>query len=117
MTDDPLNDLPRLPEEALGPCARCGKVMLASGMPIFYRLTVEHCGIDARAVQEKVGLAMMMGGGEAGLALAGIMGPGRDPVVVLDAGAVNVCMACAIESVELLAIVEKAVHAEGEAEA
>lgn len=92
---DPLADLPRLGDEALGPCALCDKVILATGMPIFYRLTVQHCGVDAKAVQQRVGLAMAMGGGEGGLALSGIMGARKAPVVEMSKGQVNVCMACA----------------------
>ena len=95
MTDDLLKDLPRLGDEALGPCAGCGKVMLGTGLPVFYRITVQHCGVDAKAIQRHVGLAQMMGGGPDGLHLAAIMGPGEKKVVELGKGAVNVCHQCA----------------------
>jgi len=90
---DPLDGLPRLGGEAAGPCASCGKHILDTGLPIFYRLTVQHCGIDAKAVQQHVGLGMMLGGG--GMALADVMGAHKQPVVVMNSGTVNLCHACA----------------------
>ena len=99
---DVLDGLPRHGDEALGPCACCGKVILATAMPIFYRLTVEHCGVDANAVRERVGLAMMMGGGERGLALSAVMGGRKEPVVVVSSGTANVCGLCANERPDLL---------------
>lgn len=91
---DALKNLPRLGEEALGPCACCGKLMLEAG-PIFYRVTVKQCGIDAKAVQQRIGLGMMLGGGAAGLALAGVMGSQERPVVVVDDATANICLNCA----------------------
>lgn len=95
MTDH-LKNLPRLGDQALGPCASCGKLMLETG-PIFYRVTVKQCGIDAKAVQRHVGLGMMLGGGEAGLALAAVMGPQEKPVVVINESTANICLHCATE--------------------
>lgn len=58
---DPLKDLPRLGDDALGPCAYCEKTVLETGSPIFYRLTVRQCGVDANAVRQHVGLATLAG--------------------------------------------------------
>lgn len=102
--DDPLNDLPRLSEEALGPCAFCGRTMLQTGLPIFYRFTVQQCGIDASAVRERIALAMMLGGGDTGMALSGAMGGHQKPVVVMSSGERNICMSCAQERTDVLFI-------------
>ena len=42
MSKDPLKDLPRLGDEALGPCAICSRVLLGTGSPSFYRLRVSQ---------------------------------------------------------------------------
>lgn len=95
-TKNPLDDLPKLPVEAMSPCIRCRRQLLETGLPLFYRFTVQRCGIDARPVRRTIGLAEAMGGGTDGLALAHIMGPRNDPIVVMnDWAAVNVCNDCA----------------------
>lgn len=96
MKDDPLAGLKRLGDDAMGPCAMCKRQLLETGLPVFYRITAAQCGLDAKEIQKHVGLAMAMGGGTDGLALAGIMGPKVEPVVVMnDAGTFNVCHSCA----------------------
>ena len=95
---DPLKDLVRLGDDALGPCACCGKLMLALPSPVFYRVTVEYCGVDAKAVQQRVGLAQFFGGGAEGLALSGIMGSHQKPVLVMAKGTVNVCLNCSMDA-------------------
>lgn len=105
---DPLASLPRLSEEAMGPCAICERQMLETGLPLFMRVEAKRCGIDAKEVQRHFGLAMSMGGGTAGLVLAGVMGPGVKPVIVMDAPETfNVCTRCAqthtLESIVLVA--------------
>ena len=101
---DLVNDLPKLGAEAMGPCVCCGRQLLETGLPIFFRIEAKQCGVDANAVRKHVGLAMAMGGGSAGLALAGVMGPKVEPVVVMDAiTPFNVCHDCAAgEQVALL---------------
>jgi hypothetical protein len=89
-----LAKLPRLGDEVLGPCTFCGTLILDSGAPLFYRVTVRQCGVDANAVRQRLGLAMMMGGGADGLALSGLMGAHDQPVVVLGSVEANVCHSC-----------------------
>jgi hypothetical protein len=57
------------------PCARCGKGVMHTGLPMFYRVTVEHMGIDVQAARRQMGLEMMLGG--AGR-IANVMGPDED---------------------------------------
>lgn len=92
---DPIKDLPRLDEKAMGPCVCCKRQLLETGFPLFLRLDLKRCGLDANEIRRHCGLAMAMGGGTAGLALAGVLGPGVKPVVVMDAfPAFNVCNEC-----------------------
>jgi hypothetical protein len=106
--DDPLAGLERLTDAAMAPCALCGRQLLETGLPVFFRIEGKRCGIDAQEVRRHVGLAMQFGGGAGGLALAGVMGPGCKPVVVMAAPPVfNVCATCArsntLENVLLVA--------------
>jgi len=101
-----LDKLPHLPVEAMGPCIACGRQLLATELPIFFRISAKQCGIDGSAVRQHVGLAMSMGGGADGLALAGILGPRVEPVIVMDEiTAFNVCHGCATDGVGLLDVI------------
>lgn len=106
MKQDPLKDLPRLSDEAMGPCAMCKRQLLETELPLFYRITAARCGIDGNEVRRHVGLAQAIAPGADGLALAGVLGPGVKPVVVMnDAGTFNVCQRCAQKNpLELLVI-------------
>lgn len=44
------------------PCACCGKGVMHTGLPLFYRVTIERMGVDSQAVQRQHGLEMMLGG-------------------------------------------------------
>lgn len=75
-------------------CSLCRQPILASGLPLFYRVTIERFGVDVGAVQRQHGLGMMLGG-----ALAMHMGPDEDmakpigePVVL------TVCEPCSINN-------------------
>lgn len=96
MVDDPLKDLPRLGDEALAECMCCNRLILATEIPVFYRVTVQQCGVDKQVVDQRVGLAMQLGGGRDGLALSAIMGAHKKPVVVMSSPKPqNVCQRCA----------------------
>lgn len=90
-----LDNEKKLGVDAMGPCHICKRQLLATGLPIFYRVQVSQCALDRTEIQRHVGLAMTMGGGADGLALAGILGPKVEPVAVMFEGAtVNVCASC-----------------------
>ncbi len=57
------------------PCARCGKGVMHTGLPLFYRVTIERMGSDGQAVQRQHGLEMMLGGHAK---IANVMGPNDD---------------------------------------
>lgn len=114
---DPLEGLPRLGTDALGPCVKCDRVMLAAGSPLFLRFRVQRCGIDRREVDRHVGLAQSIAPGRDGLALASIMGPEPKPVVVMDEYVdANVCADCAArmtaEDLHLLMMAREPAEAE-----
>ncbi len=75
-------------------CSLCGNKIMASGIPLFWRVTVERFGVDLRAIERQQGRAMMFNGNAT---LAHIMGPDEDmakpfmPPVVL-----TVCEPCAL---------------------
>jgi len=105
---DALKDLPRLDDSAMGPCAVCDEQLLNTGFPLFYRLDAKRCAIDANEVRKHVGFAMALGGGQGGLVLASLMGPGVKPVVIMEEPKTfNVCIKCAqtktLETIVLLA--------------
>lgn len=76
-------------------CAICGKGVMHSGVPLFYRVRIEHMGIDANAVRQVHGLETMLGNA----ALARVMGPDPDIATpIVDPHTVLVCQPCAIES-------------------
>ena len=68
-------------------CSLCQKKVMATGLPLFYRVTVERFGIKLDAVRRQAGLEMMLGGS---VALAQAMGtdeemtmPMMEPVVLV----------------------------------
>lgn len=110
---EPLGALPRLPAEALAACPFCQRTMLQTPTPIFYRLTVQYCGIDQAAVREHVGLGMMLGGTNAAMAIADVMGAHKPPVVEMSKGTVNVCLQCAQERIEIIGLTGYALEGNG----
>jgi hypothetical protein len=105
---DPLKDLPRLSDQHMSPCIMCARQLVETGLPLFYRIEAKRCGLDANEIRRHVGLAMAIAPGGDGLALAGVLGPKCEPIVVMDAPpAFNVCHECAgkytLDVIELLA--------------
>jgi hypothetical protein len=43
------------------PCVKCGKGVAHTGIPLFYRVTIERMGIDGQAVRQHAGLEQMIG--------------------------------------------------------
>lgn len=56
-------------------CAGCGMGVVHSGALLFYRVVVDRMIVDVGAIQRRHGLELMMGGGQQGTVLAGVMGP------------------------------------------
>lgn len=78
----------------LSTCAVCGKKLLHTGLPLFWRVTIERFGIDVGAVRRLDGLAAMLGNAH----LASIMGPDEDVAKpVMDSVRLVMCEPCAVE--------------------
>ena len=87
--------------EEMKPCALCGKGMMHAGVPLYYRVRVEHFGVDLTAVQQTVGLEMMMGN----VAIARAMGPDPDIGVLLgEPQQALICQPCMLEKIPMLMI-------------
>lgn len=75
-------------------CSLCRNKIGATGVPLFYRVTVEQFGVDLSAVQRQQGLTMLLGGAAP---LAEHMGPNEDMAHEMDRAVLTVCQQCALE--------------------
>jgi len=93
-------------------CSLCRQKVGASGIPLFYRLTVERFGVKLDAVQRQTGLEMMLGG-HVGIAQA--MGTDEEMTIpVMDPLVLVVCERCSTareHCVAVLAEIESTVQA------
>lgn len=75
-------------------CCKCGKGVMHSGVPIFFRVRIERMAVNLPAVQRQHGLELMLGGHAV---LANVMGPNEDLAVNLGEPVTTiVCMDCSI---------------------
>lgn len=79
-------DLPGLKAREIGKTVT-GEGVAAQG-PIFYRVTVEQCGLDRAAIQRQAGLEMMVGNA----AIAHALGPNDDIAKIISRHVVFVGM-------------------------
>jgi hypothetical protein len=86
-------------------CRLCGKGMMHTGLPLFWRARIERMGIDMNEVQRAGGMEQMMFG-NVGLARVfydpDIAKPVHDPVEIL------LCEKCALEPHPLALLAESA---------
>lgn len=85
-------------------CSLCDKKIGHTGVPLFWRVTVERFGIDLQAVQRQQGLGLMLGG-----LLAQAMGPDEELASpVMEPTVLTVCEACAVNrSLPVAALAER----------
>lgn len=75
-------------------CSICDKGIGHTGLPLFWRLTVERFGVDLNAVRRQDGLGAFLGS----QALAAVMGPDEDLAMPMDKPAVlTLCETCGTE--------------------
>lgn len=75
-------------------CSLCSKPILHTGLPLFWRVTVERFGIDMAAMRRQTGLAMTLGSAP----LAGVMGPDEDMAKpMMEPVKLTVCESCAVD--------------------
>lgn len=73
-------------------CSMCRKKIGESGVPLFYRVTLERFGVKLDAVRRQTGLEMMLNGH---VAIAQAMGPDEDMAVpVMEKLVLVVCESC-----------------------
>lgn len=95
-------------EAELRRCDLCRKKIGESGLPLFWRVTVERFGVDMQAVRRQDGLGQFMGS----MLLAGVMGPGEDMAKpMMDPKVLTVCETCAMD--ELGRLVASALETAG----
>lgn len=78
-------------------CALCGEGMMHNGGILFFRIKIERMGMNLRAIQETHGMEMMMGGGQAGAALASVMGTDPEIAKAVTSDTALICDECATE--------------------
>lgn len=101
-------------------CAKCGKGVMHTGLPLFWRVTIERFGIDKAAVDRRHGLEMFFGGGGAGARLAGAMGADEDIAhAVMDEVRLILCegCACSLQPVAVAALAELGQEEEAKSDA
>ena len=77
---------------------------------MFFRVKIETMGIDVANVRRHAGLEDYFGGGNAGAALADVMGPSLDiasPIGGNNEVELLVCQSCALEPRPLMLLLEK----------
>lgn len=79
---------------APGNCAICGRGLLATGIPLFWRLTIDRFGVDLDAVRRQYGLTMLLGGNAR---IAAAMGPDEDMAQpLMEPRSFAVCESCGL---------------------
>lgn len=85
-------------------CSLCGKKIGHTGLPLFWRVSIERFGIDLRAVQRQAGLEAMLGGNAH---IAQVMGSNDDMAApMMDKVTLSVCEACALKQTMVAALAE-----------
>ena len=76
-------------------CSLCREKILAGGIPLFYRVTIERFGVRLSAVERQQGLTMMLSGSAV---LAAVMGPNEDMAQsLMEPLVLTVCENCSTE--------------------
>ncbi len=82
-------------------CSICGQKVLHTGVPLFWKVTVERFGVDLRATQRQDGLAAFIGN----TAIASVMGPGEDLAKpMMEAQVLTLCEECAFGGAPVCAV-------------
>jgi hypothetical protein len=89
-------------QEEIKKCAHCKQGVMHTGLPLFWRISVERFGIDMQAVQRQHGLELVTGSP----VLARVLGPDEDLATpVMDKKEFILCEACS--STPILVILEE----------
>lgn len=92
-------------------CNLCSRQIGHTGLPLFWRVTVERFGIDARAVRRLHGLGEFLGSHQ----LASVMGPDEELAKsLMEPVKATVCEACALGKGLPVAVVAEAARIDQE---
>ena len=90
-------------------CGVCEKGFGHTGIPLFWRITIERFGIDITAVQRQDGLAAMLGSSP----LANVMGTDADMTKpMMDPVKVTICEDCIMKPVIVAMLAERNIESE-----
>lgn len=81
-------------------CGICKKPFGHTGIPLFYRVTIDLHSVNMDTVKRQDGLTALLGGHAA---LAGVMGPNENMTTVEDSTKLTVCHTCAFVKFERVA--------------
>lgn len=95
-----LAGLPSIRMQDLQTCADCG----GSINPFFYRVTVEHCGIDQRNTRRQMGIVDFLGGN---MGLAEVFFTDDTGARVVGGETIFLCQGCYLKNMDLVGAVEK----------
>lgn len=85
-------------------CGVCEKGFGDTGVPLFWRITIERFGVDMTAVRRQDGLAQMLGSS----VLANVMGADEDMTKpTMDPVKVTICEDCIMKPVIIAALAER----------
>ncbi len=92
-------------QKDIKPCSKCGKGVMHTGLPLFWKISIMRYGIDIDAVKRQSGLEMMLDGHAT---LANVMGPDEDIAKPVTGKMINItlCEHCAMENTPLAALAE-----------
>ena len=87
-------------------CKGCGKGMMHTGLPIFWRVKIERMGINNRAVQQADAMERYMGGA---VALARVF---EDPEIAkpiegIEPQTILICEECSLKPLPLALLAER----------
>ena len=91
----------------LQPCALCGKGVMHTGVPLFYRVKIQRMGVDVGEVRRTSAMESFMGPG--GLAIARALYDGAIAKPLTDEQTALVCEDCSLQPHLFAMLAEKAV--------
>ena len=85
-------------------CGVCEKPVGHTGLPLFWRITIERFGVEMKAIQQQDGLAAMLGSSK----LANVMGTDADMTKsMMDPVKVTICEDCIMKPAIIAVLAEK----------
>lgn len=96
-----IDDLKPVDIAEITPCAACGKALVHDGTPVFYRVEIAQCVLEARNVQTLAGMTAILGGNAM---LAAAMSPTTTVAREIPTQSKYVCQPCLLETPHLATI-------------